>query len=125
MSAENNKSTTLRLIMPEWQGGDYDLSASTGELYPLGALLLAFLAPKSSAETIIVPIEEYTPGTKRDKENGVVRQEAVIRQMKAAMNILEYKKPDRVVTFGGECLVSQAPFDYLNGRYNGNLGIIW
>lgn len=125
MAGENQKSTTLRLIMPEWQGGDYDLSSNTGELYPLGARLLAFLAPKSSAETIKVPVEEYRPGIKRDKKNGVIHQDAVIRQMKAAMKILEDKKPDRVVTFGGECLVSQAPFDYLNGRYGGNIGIIW
>lgn len=127
MSAEkhNQKSTTLRLIMPEWQGGDYDLSVSSGELYPLGARLLAFLAPKSEAETVKVPVEEYRPGLERKKENGVVNQDIVIRQMKAAMNILEEKKPDRVITFGGECLVSQAPFDYLYGRYSGNLGILW
>lgn len=119
------QALTLRLIMPEWQGGDYDLSVSSGELYPLGARLLAFLAPKSDAETIKVPIEEYRPGLERKKENGVVNHDVVIRQMKAAMKILEEKKPDKVVTFGGECLVSQAPFDYLNGRYGGNLGILW
>lgn len=125
MSVGKQPSATLRLIMPEWQGGDYDLSVNSGELYPLGARLLAFLAPESGAETIKVPIEAYKPGFERKKENGVVHQEIVIRQMKAAMAILEEKKPDKVVTFGGECLVSQAPFDYLNGRYCGNLGILW
>lgn len=131
MGAENQsginsgKSVTLRLIMPEWQGGDYDLSVSSGELYPLGARLLAFLAPESSAETIMVPVEEYRPGFQRKKENGVFNQDIVIRQARAVTRILEEKKPDKVVTFGGECLVSQAPFDYLNGRYSGNLGIIW
>lgn len=127
MAAEGQiqKTTTLRLIMPEWQGGDYDLSSSSGELYPLGARLLAFLAPKSSAETVEVPVEEHRPGNERRKENGVLHQDIVIRQMKAAMGILEEKKPDRVVTFGGECLVSQAPFDYLNGIYGGKLGILW
>lgn len=131
MGAENQsgmnlgKSVTLRLIMPEWQGGDYDLSASPGELYPLGARLLAFLAPESSAETIMVPVEEYRSGFQRKKENGVFNQDIVIRQARAVTRILEEKKPDKVVTFGGECLVSQAPFDYLNGRYSGNLGIIW
>lgn len=122
---KQKKPVTLRLIMPEWQGGDYDLSVSSGELYPLGARLLDFLAPESTAETIKVPVEGYAPGLNRKKENGVVNQAIVIRQMKAAMAILEEKMPDRVVTFGGECLVSQAPFDYLNGRCAGNLGIIW
>ena len=125
MSAENRKSTTLRLIMPEWQGGDYDLSVSSGELYPLGARLLAFLAPDSGSETVEVPIEEYRQGQERRRVNGVLHEDIVIRQMKAAMNILEKRKPDKIVTFGGDCLVSQAPFDYLNGRYGGKLGVLW
>lgn len=123
MSQETRK--TLRLIMPEWQGGDYDLSVSSGELYPLGARLLAFLAPKSDCETVEVPIAPYQPGHSREKENGVVNQRAVLAQMRAARDILEAKQPDRVVCFGGECLVSYAPFDYLNGRYEGNLGVLW
>lgn len=120
-----DKQKTLRLLMPEWQGGDYDLSVGSGELYPLGARILAFLAPKGDTETIEVPVIPYNPDIKRTKENGVVNQNIVIKQMKAARDILENKKPDRVVTFGGECLVSQAPFDYLNGHYKGNLGILW
>lgn len=116
---------TLRLLMPEWQGGDYDLSVGSGELYPLGARLLAFLAPQSGEETIEVPVPAYKPGFKREKENGVYNQEATIAIMKAAAAILAEKRPDRVITFGGECLVSQAPFDYLNGRYNGDLAILW
>lgn len=124
MSA-GNEPVTLRLIMPEWQGGDYDLSVSSGELYPLGARLLDFLAPKGAAETVAVPIEPYRSGLVRKKENGVVNQDVVIRQMQAVWKILDDRRPDKVVTFGGECLVSQAPFDYLNGRYNGNVGILW
>lgn len=116
---------TLRLIMPEWQGGDYDLSVSTGEIYPLGARLLAFLAPASDAETVIVPIAEYAKGVKREKENGVVHQKIIVEQARVAMEILERKKPDKVVTFGGECLVSLAPFAYLNERYDGDLGVLW
>lgn len=116
---------TLRLVMPEWQGGDYDLSVGSGELYPLGARLLAFLAPGDNSRTIEVPIESYNPDKKRIKENGVFNQEIVIRQMKAARAILQEEKPDRVITFGGECLVSQAPFDYLNGYYKGKLGLLW
>lgn len=123
MSQETQK--TLRLVMPEWQGGDYDLSVGSGELYPLGARLLAFLAPKSDCETVEVPVAPYAAGHGRTRENGVVNQEAVLTQMRAARDILEAKQPDRVVCFGGECLVSNAPFDYLNGRYAGKLGILW
>lgn len=123
MSQERRK--TLRLVMPEWQGGDYDLSVASGELYPLGARLLAFLAPRSGCETVEVPIAPYRPDHAREKENGVVNQQAVLTQMRAARAILEAKQPDRVVCFGGECLVSYAPFDYLNGRYKGKPGVLW
>lgn len=123
MSQERRK--TLRLVMPEWQGGDYDLSVGSGELYPLGARLLAFLAPRSGCETVEVPIAPYRPDHAREKENGVVNQQAVLTQMRAARAILEAKQPDRVVCFGGECLVSYAPFDYLNGRYKEKLGVLW
>ncbi|MGL5435843.1 MAG: arginase family protein [Lachnospiraceae bacterium] len=30
-----------------------------------------------------------------------------------------------MITFGGDCLVSQAPFAYLNERYEGKLGVLW
>ena len=36
----------------------------------------------------------------------------------------ESEKPDRVITIGGNCIVSLAPFDYLHGIYE-NVGIIW
>lgn len=115
---------TIRLLMPQWQGGDYDLSVRTGELYPLGARILAFLAPKSDAPLVEVPVEPYT-GAERPIQNGVVWQDVVLRQMRAARKSIEEHKPDRIITFGGDCLVNQAPFDYLNGRYKGNLGIVW
>lgn len=115
---------TLRLLMPQWQGGDYDLSVRTGELYPLGARILAFIAPRSDAPLVEVPIEPYT-GAERPRQNGVVWQDVVLRQMHAARKIIEDHGPDRIVTFGGDCLVNQAPFDYLNGRYKGDLGILW
>ena len=37
---------------------------------------------------------------------------------------LEEAKPDCIITIGGNCLVSLAPFDYLHGIYK-NTGIIW
>lgn len=38
---------------------------------------------------------------------------------------MEEEKPDKVITFGGNCLVSQAPFDYLHQKYGKDLGVIW
>lgn len=129
MAAQNmqqeNKEKTIRLLMPQWQGGDYDLSVRTGNLYPIGSQILAMLAPKSDAPLIQVPIEAYSESMGRPKQNGVYWQDVVLRQMRAARDILEKHTPARVITFGGDCLISQGPLDYLNGHYKGKLGVLW
>ena len=110
--------------MPQWQGGDYDINPPSGEIYPMGARLMAFLAPDSNAPLIEVPVEPYI-GAARPKQNGVVWQDVVLRQLRAARLIIEAHQPDRIIIFGGDCLVDQAPFAYLNERYQGKLGLIW
>lgn len=119
--ATNRK--TLRLVMPQWQGGDGGMQYP-GQVYPLGARLLAFLAPESDAPMLEVPVEPYV-GAPRQKENGVVWQSTVLKQLRAARHIIDAYAPDRIIMFGGDCLVNQAPFAYLNERYAGKVGIIW
>lgn len=119
-----NDRKTLRLLMPQWQGGDYDFTPSSGETYPLGARLLAFLAPASDAPLVEVPVEPYRAAA-RSKQNGVFWQETILRQLRAAQRIIAEHNPDRIVVFGGECHVSQAPFAYLNEKYDGEAGVIW
>lgn len=117
------KIKTLRLIMPQWQGG-YDESEFPGQIYPLGARLLAWLAPESDAPLVEVPVEPWT-GARADKEGGVFYRQEILRQIRAARKLIDAYAPDRVITFGGDCLISQAPFSYLNERYEGKLGLIW
>ena len=114
---------TLRLLMPQWQGG-YDESGFPGRIYPLGARLLAWLAPRSEAPLVEVPVEPWT-GAAPVKDGGVFYRQEILRQMRAARSIIDAYAPDRVITFGGDCLISQAPFAYLNERYDGELGIVW
>lgn len=109
--------------MPQWQGG-YDESDFPGRIYPLGARLLAWLAPESDAPLVEVPVEPWT-GAEAPKEGGVFYRQELLRQARAARNIIDAHAPDRVITFGGDCLISQAPFAYLNERYDGKLGIVW
>lgn len=114
---------TLRLLFPQWQGG-YDESEFPGQIYPFGARLLAWLAPESDAPLVEVPVPEWT-GTVAPKEGGIFYRQEILRQIRAAYQIIEEYSPDRIITFGGDCLISQAPFSYLNERYEGELGIIW
>ena len=123
MNEATYTTKTLRLLFPQWQGG-FDESKFPGQIYPLGARLLAWLAPESSAPLIEVPVEPWT-GAMPSKEGGVFYRQEILRQIRAARNIINTNMPDRVITFGGDCLISQAPFAYLNERYSDGLGLIW
>lgn len=108
---------TLRLLMPQWQGGN-------NPAYPLGARLLAWLAPHSDQPLVEVPIRAYDKASIK-KEDGVIERSALKEQLKAARQIVNAYTPERIVVFGGDCLISQAPFSYLNERYGGELGVLW
>jgi len=109
---------TLRLLMPQWQGG-------TGPDYSFGAKLLAWLAPPDeNAKTVEVPVEPYDHKGLQ-VENGMNARSALLRQLRSATKIIEAYQPDRIITFGGDCLVSQAPISYLNEKYCGRLGVLW
>lgn len=111
------QSSTLRLLMPQWQGG------GNYPTYYLGAKLLAWLAPASTAAFEEVPISLQQEGLAVDR--GIFAREVVIEQARAARRILDRRQPDRVMVFGGECSVDFAPFAYLNERYGGDLAVLW
>lgn len=114
----DEETSTLRLLMPQWQGGGNQLA------YHLGGRLLAWLAPASTAAFEEVPINlPNDEGLTVDQ--GIFAREVVLEQARAARRILERRKPDRVVVFGGECSVDFAPFAYLNERYDGELAVLW
>jgi arginase len=108
---------TIRLLMPQWQGGN-------NPAYMLGARLLAWLAPGSTDPVIEVPVAA-DDGMPVVLDNGILARQALLRQLQAARDIIEAEAPDRIIVFGGDCLVEQAPFAYLNERYGGKLGVLW
>ncbi|MGN8646069.1 arginase family protein [Gracilibacillus sp. HCP3S3_G5_1] len=108
---------TIRMLMPQWQGGN-------NPNYSFGAELLAWLAPENNQPLIHVPVKAYD-GTPLENENGTNGRKQLLEQLEAAQHIIDAHKPDRIVMFGGDCLVEQAPFAYLNKRYGGELGLIW
>jgi arginase len=112
------KETTLRLNLPQWQGGNrHD--------YYIGAHLLAWLAPPANGPVETIPVPEPTPGETLAVEDGIVARSALLRQARAARQAIEKHHPDRIVTLGGDCLIDLAPMAYLNTRYAGNLGVLW
>lgn len=125
------KSSTIRLIYPQWQGArvadqitelkDNPEDASRG--YYLGAQLLNFLAPDTGQETLTVPIS--TEVTDREITDGVTDRDIILRQTKTALEMLRTTNPDKIVTLGGECSVSVVPFTYLADKYKNDVAMIW
>src|SRR5699024_1797260 len=107
---------TIRLVSEQWQGG-------MNENYSFGARLLSHIVPPSySDETETI----FTPVSSEVKSDGQVDAGAtLLEQMQATYDILVAKDPLNVLTLGGDCSVSEAPFDYLHGKYPAKLGLIW
>lgn len=124
-----NKTSTLRLIYPQWQGGIIshwipELSpADASRGYYLGAQLLNFLAPQSEQNIEEVPVSLDI--NDRETENGISGYNVIMKQTQAALDIVKENNPKRIVTLGGDCAVSVVPFSYLAAKYPDDIAIVW
>lgn len=113
------KNKTLRMTIPQWQGG-------VNPDYVFGAELLEKIAPPSAnpqeSVTIIVGRDFSRPLKEID---GVSGGDQLIKQMSEEWQVLQEKNPTKLIVFGGDCAVTQVPFDYLSGIYGDKLGMIW
>ncbi len=108
---------TIRLLYPDHVSGGL-------ETYYFGANLLQHILPKNNNQKL-VKVEIAPPdGKEKEVKNGISAEDEVLAGIQDAQNKLNAEKPDRVITIGGNCMVSLAPFDYLHGIYK-NTGIIW
>ena len=121
---------TIRLIYPQWQGGNItrwipEISdpALAARGYFLGAQLLDFLAPNNGQQKFTVPIN--TDIKERKTVDGVLDRDDIALQTKAALDILNIERPDKIITLGGECSVSVAPFTYLANKYKEDIAMVW
>jgi arginase len=51
--------------------------------------------------------------------------EALVRQAAAARDLVDRRRPERILTVGGDCGVEIVPLSYLNARYRGRIGVLW
>lgn len=108
---------TIRLLYPDYLGGGLDT-------YYFGADLLAQILPKNEDQLLLNVNIAPPDGQKRSVTDGIYAKDEVLAGIRDAMEVIADAQPDRIITIGGDCLVSLAPFDYLHGLYK-NLGIIW
>jgi arginase len=127
----NEKPTTLRLLWPQWQGAGREMVASLTPGIPLeqarhgyvtGTTVLNAILPPHDGPTASVPVTFDDDDAHRD---GIDSKTAVVTQLAAALAVIAEHDADRIVTFGGECSVSVAPFAALAARYGDDLAIVW
>ena len=105
--------------MPGVDAHDIQLS------YHLGPALLAMLSPEHDGPTAYVPVSTDTSDEALATVDGIYARDAVVRQLRDALGLLRQTAPTSVVTFGGECSVSVAPFSYLANLYGDDLAVLW
>jgi len=124
--------TTLRLVWPQWQGaGSSSVRGLLPEFpydvgrrgYTVGTAVLSAVLPPADGPTAVVP----TPldDTGMATRDGIEAKNNVLAQLDAALAAIAEHDPDRILTLGGDCAVSVAPFAALAKRYGDDLAIIW
>lgn len=124
----------LRLIFPQWQGAAG--AGTVGSLpagqphqtllsYHLGPPLLELLSPLHDGPTAFVPVSTDTSDAAVETVDGIYARAAVLQQLRQALEVIQDAAPETVVTFGGECSVSVAPFSHLAALYSGDLAVLW
>lgn len=108
---------TIRLLYPDYLGGGL-------ETYYFGADLLAHILPENANQPLLKVELDPPNGKERHISDGIYAKDEVMAGIRQAMDVIESAKPDKIITIGGNCIVSQASFDYLRGIYD-NIGIIW
>ncbi|MFF5081666.1 arginase family protein [Actinoplanes sp. NPDC000266] len=124
--------TTLRLLWPQWQGAG---TSSVRELapefpfdvarrgYAVGSAVLEAVLPPHEGPTAAVPVAMNDAGL--EERDGIEAKDAILAQLAAALDVILHHDPARIVTLGGECAVSVAPFAALADRYGDDLAIVW
>lgn len=108
---------TIRLLYPDYVSGGL-------ETYYFGAGLMAHILPENEKQPLVKVQIAPPDGREKSVQDGIYARNEVLAGIKAAMQRIEEEQPDRIITIGGNCIVSLAPFDFLHGKYK-NTGIIW
>lgn len=128
----NEHLPTLRLVWPQWQGASVEAVrqlfsevplAEARRGYAVGAAVLNAVLPAHSGPTVLVPVEPGERGL--SKQDGIEAKQAVIAQLAGALEVIDRHRPQRILTLGGECSVSVAPFAWLAERYRDDLAVLW
>lgn len=127
---DTEATSTLRLVWPQWQGAgrngvaemlsDFSLDeARCG--YAFGSRVLQAILPDHDGPTEVVPVAD----SESDSTDGVESRQEVIDSLAAAQEAIARHEADRILTLGGECSVSVAPFAALAKQYCEDVAVVW
>jgi arginase len=102
----------LVLAYPQWQGSGRSENLQRGA--------------QAAAEVCghFGPLVQIPVAGEGEASGGVNRWTAIIEQFHSAQAILNRRRPQRILTAGGDCACDIAIIDYLNKQYQ-NLTVIW
>ena len=91
--------------------------------YAAGTAVLGAILPQHSGPTAVVPVELGDAGLAN--RDGIEAKDSILPQLAAALDVIKQHDPERIVTLGGECSVSVAPFAKLAERHGADLAVLW
>ena len=125
-------AATLRLVWPQWQGAGRSAVAQllpevplaqARRAYALGAQVLEAVLPAHPGPTEVVAVDMADPA--EGSSDGVESRQAIVASLAAAQAAIARHDAERILTLGGECSVSVAPFAALAQRYGQDLAVVW
>jgi len=132
MTDSGGGGVTLRLLWPQWQGaGTSSVTELASEFpfgvarrgYAVGSAVLAAILPPHDGPVATAPVSfDDEDLAERD---GIEAKTVIVRQLAGALDVIRPHDPARIVTLGGECAVSVAPFSELARRYGDDLAVVW
>ena len=128
----DHDGVNLRLLWPQWQGaGTSSVEALAPEFpldvarrgYAVGTAVLEAILPPHDGPTVTAPVTMSDEGL--EERDGVEAKAVILEQLARALELIRRHDPARILTLGGECSVSVAPFSELARRYGEDLAIVW
>jgi arginase len=128
----DHDGVNLRLLWPQWQGaGTSSVEAFASEFpldvarrgYAVGTTVLEAVLPPHDGPTVSPPVSMSDDGL--EERDGVEAKVIILEQLARTLELIRRHDPVRILTLGGECSVSVAPFSELARRYGDDLTIVW
>jgi arginase len=130
--SSDHDGVNLRLLWPQWQGaGTSSVEAFASEFpldvarrgYAVGTTVLEAVLPPHDGPTVTAPVAMSDDGLQ--ERDGVEAKAVILEQLARTLEVIRRHDPLRILTVGGECSVSVAPFSELARRYGDDLAIVW